>query len=230
MSIARIQKAGNQNNSSSSLVITLGSVPIAGNALIAVIASDQLSGSRVSSISSTSATWTRQTQRSNTDTGPEVEIWSAFNIGSNPGAVVTITFTGTYSVCGSVAEYSGVKLANTLDRTASNYGNDTNLSSASTSQTTQDLELWISGFGILLTSVGYTKGTGWTNVDEQSTLTITSEFDEQIVSVSAVANETSTITLAAAYAGAIATFKGLLPARSINRGVRPRPFAPGRTR
>lgn len=217
--MARVQKTtGTKTAGASTIAITLSSSPVNGDAIFAVIASASGVTNRVSSITQTGATWTRQVQTSDGALGAgtcEVEKWAAFNV-SGAGTSITITFAATgFFAAAVVAEYNAIATSSALDKTAVNDegtalgGPGTTLDSGTTATTTAQFETWIAGFCTDTTIATYTPGTNWTNVGSATpaTSTLTAYMDEQIVTSTGAANDAPTTNVATDWAGVVATFK-----------------------
>ena len=120
--VSRVQSAsGNTgSNTKTSFSLALGTPPLAGNTLLAVISTRGTSSNRVSAITQTGASWSRVAQATNIS-GTTTEIWFAPNVAAGTGATITINQASLRSAA-VVMEYYGVLAANPVDRTANSTG------------------------------------------------------------------------------------------------------------
>ncbi|MCX6878404.1 MAG: DUF6288 domain-containing protein [Verrucomicrobia bacterium] len=204
--------SGSSGTSSTSFTVTMSAAPASGNTLIAVISTRGSTADRVSGISSVGATWARVAQSTNTS-GSTTEIWSA-PIGSGAGATVTIAIAA--GRCAAVVvEYSGILPASPVDQTAASPGgNSTSPLTGTTSATTQANEVWIGAIGYRSSTP--TLGTilnSFTSVASAQSTSITAGNNakvyalESIVTATGSAGSGGTLSPAAIWSGAIATFK-----------------------
>ena len=148
MAATRLQFAtGNTGwNTVTSFKVTLGSSPVPGNSLVAVISTRGTSPNRVSSIYQNGASWSRVCQATNTN-GTTTEIWIAPNVS---GAWKTITINqANLRSAAVVMEYSGILSASPIDQTGEATGNSIAPVTGTTAITSQADELWIGGIGYI---------------------------------------------------------------------------------
>ena len=199
-------------NARTSFSLTLGTAPQAGNTLIAVISGRTTTQNNVTSITQTGVTWTRAVSRANT-TNVNIEIWYTTAIQSN--ASPSITFSqGLARTAVSVIEYSGLVYNTTpLDRTASNYGNNSTPSTGTTSITTASREVWIGGIGLSSSSYNLTNiSNSFTSIGAVSSTNGTATNNARVFSLEKIVTATGQAytggnTTSSRWAGAIATFR-----------------------
>lgn len=224
MVIARVQ--GNFKGSvedSTPIIITLGSTPINGNVIVAVISTVEASfrGDYVTvvSITQTNVTWTYQVScEYQPNSYYNTEIWYGV-VGATAGTAININLSGNpwYGAVADACEYSGLLTADFLDKTATNSGLSADaFDTGTTAVTSQDNELW----------VGATGGWGCDQDDDVPTNAFTQldgvrenvegnyqnciSFLEKIVAATDTANTATDPTANSYWAGAIATFKAPL--------------------
>ena len=211
--VARVQSAtGNTGTSAATTFnVTLGSTPVAGNTLVAVISTRGTSANRVSSIAQTGATWTRASQAANTN-GTTTEIWFAPNV-SAAAKIVTVNQASLRSAA-VVIEYAGILDANPVDQTSSATGNSTAPVTGTTPSTTQANEVWLGGIGFISStpSLG-TFLNSFSLVDSARSTRIPASSNaevyalERLVNPSEAASSGGTLSTSAQWSGSIATFK-----------------------
>jgi hypothetical protein len=198
--------------------VTLPSIPVQGNLLIAVvgIVCSSTYVPSVTSITQTGVTWSRQVQAYN---APEyndwwvVEIWAGV-VGSGASTSVSIAWTGLGSsnTCiADICEYSGLVTSGFLDKTASNScgtAKTNALDTGTTATTTQATELWIGGTFIQSTTDAQSlrSGSTFTFLDGTNNGLGSLAYYEKIVSTTGTADSGSTTANADWWIGAIATF------------------------
>ena len=203
-------------NAATTISVTMGGAPAAGNSMVAVIATRGTSANIVSSITQTNVpngTWVRAAETHST--GMTSEIWYAANLPAGAGTVVTINQLSFLSSA-VVIEYSGILAAMPLDQTAGTSGTGTAAATGTTSATSQARELWIGAIGYAYNSVR-TLGSilnSFTSVTNAATSNGTVGSNacvyalDRIVTATAVASSGGTISGGSTqWAGTIATFK-----------------------
>ena len=183
-----------------------------GNTLVAVIGTRSSTANAVDSISQTGATWNRATQATNAS-GNTTEIWytTGLIVGTSGGTDVTINLANSINASAIITQYSGIMTTGSLDKTANATGTSTTASTGTTTTTSQSNEVWIGGLTVSGTGTFATPTNSFTKITESEStggLAATrnnTTFLERIVTATAAANSTSTIT-SAVWSGAIATF------------------------
>ena len=213
---ARVQSATGTTGASASTTIgvTMGSAPVSGNTLVAVIATRGTTANRVSAITGGGVTWSRVSQATN-GSGTTTEIWYGPNVSTGTTAI-TITQASPISAA-VVIEYSGVLPSASFDLAANSTGSSTAASTGTTGTTTQANELWIGGIGIA-------DGRRTLNAPYGNTFTVVAFPKsgavntgamiyalEKIVSTTGAASTGGTVSTSDAWSGAIATFKTVTP-------------------
>lgn len=211
---SRVQSAtGNTGSgSASSISVSLGTVPVSGNTLIAVIATRGNTSGIVTSITQTGATWTRAIQAARTSSSPGVtnEIWYASGV-SGAGTSITIN-QSTVKSAAVVIEYSGLLVPGPLDQTATATGSGSAVSTGTTASTSEANELWIGGIAI---SSGSTTVSSILNGFTSVANSATNGFNnakayalEKIVSATGTASSGGTASNSnITWAGTMATFR-----------------------
>ena len=210
----RIQSAtGNTGTSATtSFSVNLSSTPGNYNTLIAVISTRSTLVKSITGISQTGATWVRADYSRGTS-GSTTEIWYTTVLNSAAKSI-TINQSEVRSAA-VIVEYSGLVYGAPLDVFANNAASTgTNLSTGTTTVTTQSNELWVAGLG--LRSSSYTIS-GITNsfisVANAASTSGTSSNNAKIYALEKMVNSTSTASTSAIasnssyWSGAIATFK-----------------------
>jgi hypothetical protein len=217
---ARVQSAtvtgstGTATNTTFS--VTMGSAPVAGNTMIAVISTRGTSASRVSAITQTGANWSRATQATNTN-GTTTEIWYAPNVALGAGTAVAITQASLRSAA-VVMEYSGVLAVSPFDQVNNATGSSLSPVTGTPPATTQANELWIGGIGFISSTP--TLGTilnSFTSVTSAQSTHTTAANNAKVYALNRIVNATGTassggtLSVSAQWSGAIATFKTVTP-------------------
>lgn len=205
------------SNTSSSFSVTLPNPPASGNTLIALISTRGTSGGQVTSISQSGAVWTRAVQATNSVTnGCTTEIWYAPGV-SSASSTLTVQQANVRSAA-VVVEYSGILTQGALDGTATATGSSASPGTGTTFLTDRTDEVWIAGIGIAGSSPSWsTTNNGFSLVTSaQSTRSQTSQNAkvfalERLVNPLAGATSGGTLNTSAAWAGAIATFRTVVP-------------------
>ena len=188
--------------------MTLAQTPTQGNTLIAVIGTNQTSGSEnVSSITQTGVTWSLVVPD---DQVVANEIWMGA-VGSGASTSVSITLAqSVYAAVADICEWSGIA-SNPVDKTATNNGNNsTQTDTGTTATTTQANELFIGIIGVY--------GQAQSNPTNSFTMLdgayfnvtwgISVSYLYKIVSSTGAANSGTTIASSSpSWEGCIATFK-----------------------
>jgi hypothetical protein len=214
---ARIQSTTGSANATSIAMSALGSSPVNGNTLIAVISTRGTAQNQVTGITQTGATWTRVVQSGASTANPSTtEIWYAPNV-SGAGTAITINLATSLRAAAVVMEYSGLLTASSVDATNSNFANGTVGTAATTGTTpttSQANELWIGG--IAFTNSSYTLGsiqnsfTSVANVSSSGGTAATRLYAlERIVTSTGTASSGGTISTASLWSGAVATFRSV---------------------
>lgn len=213
--ITRVQQPVCANGGATTIACTLTSTPVNGNALIAVIGTRGTSDNRVSSITQTGATWTRQAQRTNAN-GVTVEIWAAFNV-SGAATSVTINLAASVKASAIIAEYSGLATSSVLDQTSTGAtGSSASPSTGTTATTTQADELWIGAMANINTNTYSAQTNSFSEVAESASTGGSSStrnnavMEERIVSATGAASTGATLSGTQQWTGVIATFKASL--------------------
>lgn len=211
--ITRIQSTSGTSGAgnATSFAVTMPSTPVNGNALVAIIATNNTTAGTITSIGQSGATWTRATQATNTN-GITTEIWYAPNV-SGAGTTITINQVSCRSAA-VVIEYANIALASPLDQTANATGNSVTASTGTTTATYGANALCIGGIG--LESSAYTLGAvtnSFTTVANSASINGSPTNNakvyalEKLVSVTGTATCGGTISTDSQWSGAIATFK-----------------------
>ncbi|MCX6867421.1 MAG: MBG domain-containing protein, partial [Verrucomicrobia bacterium] len=222
---ARVQSAtGNTGRyTSSTLSVTLGTTPVSGNSLVAVISTRGTSSSRITSITQTGATWTRASQAANSN-GTTTEIWYAPNV-SGAGKTITITQASALRSAAVVMEYPGVLAVSPVDQTGNATGSSTAPVTGTTAATVQANELWIGGIGYISSTP--TLGSllnSFSSVANAQTSYSTASYNakvyalERTVNSIGTASSGGTLSTSAQWSGAIATFKMAMPSTLVLAG------------
>ncbi|MCE9614680.1 MAG: hypothetical protein K8T26_10420 [Lentisphaerae bacterium] len=211
--VARVQTAtGNSGSGAAAFTVTLGSTPVTGNSLVAVISTRGTSANRVTAVTQTGVIWSRVSQAAN-GSGTTTEIWYAPNA-SAAGTAVAITLANSLRAAAVVMEYSGVLSAGAQDQVASATGSSTTAVTGTTPSTSQGNELWIGGVGLVSSS--YTLGTpnnAFVAVANAQSSNSTAANNakvyamEKIVSATGAAASGGTVSSSSPWSGAVATFK-----------------------
>ena len=213
----RVQSAtGNTGtNAATTISVTLTNTPVAGNTLVAVIATRGNTASRVSGITQTGATWTRAAQATNTS-GTTTEIWYAPNV-SGAAKAITINQASLRSAA-VVVEYRGVLTASALDQAASATGSSTAPLTGTTAVTLQANELWLGGIGFSSSTptLGAILNSFTSVASAQSTRSTASSNAkvhalERLANPAATAASGGTLSASAVWAGAMVTFRTVTP-------------------
>jgi hypothetical protein len=196
------------------ITATFGATPTNGNLLIAVVAC--ATGSIVTSgVAETNATWTKAV---NSSYGTQdISIWYSYVTASNFGTAVTATidtFGGGLGVI-NIFEYSGLVTSNVLDKTATqSIQKTTSPVTGTTATTSQTVELCIGGLcgsGATTVSTPINSFTLYDGVDYASVNNTSLAY---IASATGTYSSGGTSFSNINFVGAIATFKGILPAES----------------
>lgn len=116
------QAVGTYPGSGTTITVTLGSAPTAGNDLL--LGFEAANTPAIVSVASTNAIWGI---RAGSHTNRAVELWEALNVGASAGTIVTITFASALagSAGANVSEWSGLAKTSAADQTNTNSGNST---------------------------------------------------------------------------------------------------------
>ena len=195
-------------SSGSNMSFNLAQTPTQGNVLIAVIGTNQTSGSEtVSSITQTGVTWSPVIQN---DTVVADEIWMG-TVGSGASTSVSIALAQTvFAAVADICEWSGIS-SNPVDKTQPNNGsNSTQTDTGTTATTTQANELFIGTVGVY--GQAQSSPTNSFTMLDGAYLNVTGgisvSYLYKIVSSTGTANSGTTIASSSnAWQGCIATFK-----------------------
>lgn len=147
MAITRVQGPARGTTTTNSITLTMGATPTPGNVLILTYSGAGTTGNpSISSISETGVTWEKQASDGGITENSVTEIWYGV-VGANPSSNITVNLTGglgTTIAIANVCEYNGLATSNFLDKTAAG-GNQTgvSISTGTTPNTTQAIELWV---------------------------------------------------------------------------------------
>ncbi|MGD0175795.1 MAG: carboxypeptidase-like regulatory domain-containing protein [Candidatus Bathyarchaeia archaeon] len=197
--------------SGTTIAVTIGWTPLAGNVLIAVVGTNVYT---VTSITQTNVTWTFQ--KSSTYSNAHVEIWYGV-IGASPDTSVTVNLSGTVNGgIANICEFSGMLTSGFLDKTASDaWPTALPIKTGTTATTTQAVELLIGGTQLAATSIGHSgPANGFTMFDGAYINTYySSGFLYKIVAATGTYSSGCSSPASGSYgwAGCIATFKGQVP-------------------
>ncbi len=194
--------------------VTLASTPVSGNTLIAVISTRSTTANSISSITQDGATWAKATASLGTN-GTTTEIWYTTALSS---AIKTITITQLSALSAAVVmEYSGLAYGAPLDKFASSFNTNTNITAASTgttAATTSSDGLWIGGIGLKSSrySISNTTNTFTSVTSAASTnTTVTNNAKifvlEKTVNATGTASTGGTVSTKSYWSGAVAAFK-----------------------
>jgi hypothetical protein len=216
-SLSRVQSTtGSTNNTASITMSSLGSTPVNGNTLVAVIATRGNTANRVASITQTGATWTLVSQATNASGSSTTEIWYAPNV-TSASKTISISLAASMRAAAVVMEYSGVLESNAIDVTAYATGSSTSASSGTTAITSQDNELLIGSIGLVSSSYSLSAITNsFTTVANVSSGSGTSGNNarvyalEKIVSSASAYTTGGTVSTSSQWSGTIASFKAVL--------------------
>jgi len=217
---ARVQSATATGNTgtaaNTTFSVTMGSAPVAGNTMVAVISTRGVSADRVTAITQTGANWSRATQATNAN-GITTEIWYAPSVALGAGTAVAITQASLRSAA-VVMEYSGVLAVNPSDQVNNATGSSISPVTGTTPATTQANELWIGGIGSISSTP--TLGTilnSFTSVTSAQSTNTTASNNAKVYALNRIVNATGTassggaLSVSAQWSGAIATFKTVTP-------------------
>ncbi len=203
---------GSGSSTVSSLTLTLGSAPVNGNTLVAIISMRSNVG--ISSIAQTNVNnWQQAVFSTGSDgvTISRTEIWYASNV-SGAGSDIVITFNAAgQRAAAIVIEYNGILAQNPLDKTSYATGKSKSASTGTTSTTSQSHELWIGGISLYSTYWFLTDPTNYFSevapVVEAATIKLYAL--ERIVTEIGEAYTGGSIGATLLWTGAIATFKAV---------------------
>ena len=206
--ISQVQKADANCSSTSCTATATISSATANNLLIAVCGGRANSGTVSSSVAGF-------TSAASVDNGT-VHNETYYKIAAGGETSVACAFTSSSNMRGvmTVFEYSGTATATPLDKTATNTGSGTTLTTGTTATTAQADELLIAGFTI----TGAPTFSSWTNsFSEQSDHSISSVAmgtADRIVSATSTYSSGATSSASGTWAGNITTFKAAAAAPS----------------
>lgn len=205
----QVQFISGGTSNGSSLTLALGSVPVNGNTLVAIISMRSNVG--ILSVAQTNVNNWQQAVFSTGNDGLTIsrtEIWYASNV-SGAGSDIVITFNAAgQRAAAIVIEYNGILAQNPLDKTSTAYGKSRSASTGTTSTTSQSHELWIGGISLYSTNYLLTDPTNYfSEVTHVGVPTIQLHALERIVTEIGEAYTGGSIGAILLWTGAIATFK-----------------------
>ena len=213
----RIQSAiGNTGTSAvTTFNVTLGTAPINGNTLIAIISTQSTATNTITSITQTGATWTRAVSSTgNTTNGTTTEIW--YTTALSGGATAITINQSSARAAAVIMEYKGLVYGSPLDVSASNFNTNTSsaASTGTTATSTAAEALWIGGIG--LKSSTATLGTitnSFTAIANAASTNGTANLNartyalERFVTTTGTASTGGTVSSRLYWSGAVAVFK-----------------------
>ena len=211
--VARVQSATGSTGGGllANFNVTLTTPPVSGNTLVAVISTRGTSAGRVIGITQTGANWSRASEAANPN-GTTTEIWYATNVSSADSSLI-INQAALRSAA-VVMEYSGIAATNPLDQIANTTGYNVSPVTGTTPATTLPSELWIGGIGYAssVPTLGSLLNSFTSFASSQSTSSTTAANAkvyslERITTATAAASSGGTLSAAAQWSGALATFK-----------------------
>jgi hypothetical protein len=122
MAITRVQTQALNAATGTSRSVTPSTAPTANNCQVLQIAVNSGTSSRVSSISQTNCSWTKQTESYNSN-GIGMEVWTCI-AGSSPGTSITINYAASVTNAVIYSEYSGVDTSNPVNATGTSIDSD----------------------------------------------------------------------------------------------------------
>lgn len=214
----RVQYISHGVTSSTTIPLTLGSAPVNGNTLVAVVSSRGTT-SQVVSITQIGATWEKAvaivgggglTRKSVT------EIWFAPNV-SGAGYNITINLASLQDAAAIVIEYTGILTPSPLDVTASATGTIISASTGITGTTSQSHELWIGGVSLVNSTFELTGITNFfKEVANVSSTNSNPDYNTKVYALERIVDATgnaysggSVSNPPSRWTGAIATFKSV---------------------
>jgi len=205
------------------LTVNLQQAPVVGDVLILAFASGGATNSTfitVSSISQTNVAWSAALVTAENGSSATYYCSAQIFIGivsASAGTTVTLTLSHstTRSSTADICEYSGVATSGYLDQASTSTGANSNLSTGTTSKTTQNNELWV---GCIQSYYAQTTPTnGFTLLDgNENSNNNSCAYLEDIVSSEGTAGSGTTNGSYFYYAGCIATFFAAASATNIN--------------
>ncbi|MGD0204154.1 MAG: hypothetical protein ABSC20_09660 [Candidatus Bathyarchaeia archaeon] len=209
--ITRVQGNARGTTTSSTLTITMGAAPTAGNLLILTYGSGGSGYITISSISQTGVTWTLAKQKEYNSMVDD-EIWYGV-VGSSPSATITVNLSGapsSYGAVGNVCEYTiGTPAIWTLDQTASATDSGTTLVTGTTGTTYTANEVIVGSVVIANTGQTTPVGNSFALLDGAQYEYISDAYLEYIASATGTFSSSTTVSGAHNSVGAIATFYGI---------------------
>jgi len=210
-----IQGANCTGAAATTCVVTIPSATTAADLLTTVCAVD--GGKTVSSVSDGTNSYTKATSVANGNT--DVEIWyfngSSASVTASTSLTVTLS-AGANSAC-RFEEHAGILTASLLDRTTTNTGTGTAVTSGSTAGTTQATEFVLAAVASPSTP-SISGQTGWVPRTAVAQSTNVSLGAEGLVAQTIAAQAASfTLGSSQAWASAIATFKANVGAATVGQ-------------
>ncbi|MFZ4582486.1 MAG: beta strand repeat-containing protein, partial [Paludibacter sp.] len=212
----RIQSAiGNTGtNAVTTFNVTLGTAPINGNTLIAIISTQSTATNTITSITQTGATWTRAiSSTGNATNATTTEIWYTTALS---GGATTLTINQSTSRSAAVIiEYEGLLYGAPLDVAASNFNATTSTTASTGTTATYNYPnaLLIGGIGLKSSSYTLSAITNtFTAVANASSTNSTTTRNakiyalEKIVSTTGTATTGGTVSSKSFWSGAVAVF------------------------
>ena len=204
--LTHVQDAGAQSSVSTTLAVTLGTAPVAGNALVATVTTNATTRT-VSSISGAGGTWSRIAAKA--ASGGNTETWAALDVAGG-STTVTITLSSSGAGAAIVTEVGGVASSGATDVSGSASGANTRSLASGTVTTTNARDLLVAVAGYRgTTSITTNPASPWTTIARQTNTTLTNSTAWQTATTSG--SESASWTLSAktsGYDGNIVALKG----------------------
>jgi len=197
------------------LPVTLGSAPLNGNTLVAVISTRGTSAGRVSGISGGGVSWSRVSQSTGT-AGTTTEIWYGPNVSAGTTAI-TIT-QGSLLSAAVVVEYGGLLTPTSFDVAGNNAGNSAAAVTGTSANTQQgSAELCVGGIGLVDST--YTLSgilNSFVPVANAASTSVTTNTNSVVYALEGVVTTSGaglssggTVSTSSQWSGAIATFRAV---------------------
>ena len=184
-----------------------GSATTTGNLIVVSISVYNGSGALNSVTAVTDSagnTYTRQASKARINGLIEIEVWAASNITGASGMTVQVT-AGVLDINVIAQEFSGAKTSSPLDQTASGNGNSSSLASGTTATLSGPSEIVIGAFASDV-SLTFTVGSGYSNLDQKSSILTSVMMESLVASSTAGQQATATMSGSSDYAGVVVTF------------------------
>ena len=179
--LTHVQDAGAQSTASTTLAVTLGTAPLAGDALVATVTTNATTRT-VSSISGAGGTWSRITAKA--ASGGNTETWAALDVAGG-STTVTITLSSSGAGAAIVTEVGGVASSGATDVSGSASGANTRSLASGTVTTTNATDLLVAVAGYRgTTSITTNPASPWTTIARQTNTTLTNSTAWQTATTS----------------------------------------------